>query len=70
MTAAAAGWLHIVELLLVHGANIEARDLRGATALMHAASAGHPSITAALLDLGADVGAASVVSNCAACIEL
>lgn len=42
------------QTLLHHGAAVDSRDIRGATALMHAAANGHIEILAVLLGAGAD----------------
>lgn len=42
------------QALLHHGASVDSRDIRGATALMHAAANGHIEILAVLLGAGAD----------------
>ncbi|MEP7183033.1 MAG: ankyrin repeat domain-containing protein [Betaproteobacteria bacterium] len=47
-----------VRVLLAAGADRDARDADGATALMRAAHAGHADVVRALLDAGADVNAA------------
>lgn len=44
----------IINLLLSEGADIEAEDSRGATALFYAAEAGRPSVVELLLEKGAD----------------
>ncbi|CAG0996156.1 protein phosphatase 1 regulatory subunit 27 [Burkholderiales bacterium] len=55
--AAAGGDLARVRELLASGANADARDAGGATALMHAAHAGRLDVVRALLDAGADANA-------------
>ncbi|HTO81056.1 MAG TPA: ankyrin repeat domain-containing protein, partial [Methylomirabilota bacterium] len=44
----------VLDLLLAHGAPLDAADNRGRTALMIAAERGHPEVIAALLAAGAD----------------
>ena len=44
----------IIEYLLANGANINAVDHKGCTALMRAAYIGYPSLVNLLLDNGAD----------------
>ncbi len=51
------GYKKIVELLLNHGANIEAKKDNGDTALSFAAGHGDPEIIQMLLDRGADINA-------------
>ena len=46
-----------MKVLLEHGANIEAKDHEGSTALMKAAERGHTSIVQVLLEYGANVDA-------------
>lgn len=53
-TAAAAGDVAAVERLLAIGLSIDARDGRGATALLHALGTGHRDVVDFLLDHGAD----------------
>jgi ankyrin repeat protein len=47
-------------LLIDHGADVNARDLHGRTALMHAAERGEPTFARLLLDAGADALAADI----------
>ncbi len=54
MEAASLGNLHIVEMLLSHGANPDLRSKSGRTALMLAVSEGNRDVAAALLSAGAD----------------
>jgi ankyrin repeat protein len=55
MTAARAGQLEAVQVLVAHGANVNAREnFRGQTALMWAAAERHPLVVKFLLDHGAD----------------
>lgn len=55
MIAAASGFDDIVELLVIHGANINAVQKTGSTALILAADLGHICCVAVLLGLGAHV---------------
>jgi uncharacterized protein len=55
--AAAAGDLPRVRALLAEGADLEARNTDGATALMLAARAGRLDVVRALIEAGADVNA-------------
>lgn len=57
--AAASGYVDRVRALLDGGAEIEAREKRGATALITAAEHGHSQIIQLLLDKGANVNATS-----------
>lgn len=57
MQAAAEGDVARVRSLLAAGADANARDEEGATALMRAAHAGHLDAVRALVDAGADVDA-------------
>ena len=54
-TAARVGNLEIVELLVLHGANLGLVDSSGRTSLHCAAAAGHSAILKLLLDFGGDV---------------
>jgi uncharacterized protein len=54
MEAASLGNLHIVEMLLSHGANPDLRSKSGRTALMLAVSEGNREVAAGLLSSGAD----------------
>lgn len=49
-----SGHRDTAQTLLHHGASVDSRDIRGATALMHAAANGHVDILAVLLGAGAD----------------
>lgn len=55
--AAVNGHKSMVELLLDHGATVDARDLHGYTPLYVAASKGFQAVAEVLLDRGADVNA-------------
>jgi uncharacterized protein len=55
MIAAGAGKRNCVDLLLKAGAEIEATDTQGCTALFHAAEHGHANAIDALLNAGANV---------------
>ena len=60
MLAAGTGMADSARLLLERGADLEAREQkRGQTALMWAAADGHSRTVETLIDLGADVNAAS-----------
>ena len=59
--AAREGHLNIVTLLLASGANVNAADRTGGTALMAASGAGHTEIVKALLAAGADANAQLVM---------
>ena len=52
--AARRGHVPIAAVLIEHGADIEARDIDGATPLRRAVNCGHPDIVALLLAHGAD----------------
>lgn len=58
--AATYGRLGAVQLLIAHGADLDAPDRDGRTALMRAAVYGHVDVVLALLDAGADVGVQQV----------
>jgi ankyrin repeat protein len=61
MTAARAGRVQAVKLLIAHRANVNAKEqLRGQTALMWAAAQQHPDIVQTLLEVGADFNARSI----------
>lgn len=53
MEAADCGYVHLVEMLLTYGANVNLRDFHGSTAL-HMACPGRPRIFQLLIDHGAD----------------
>lgn len=53
--ASSLGYADFVYLLLSKGSNIEHRDRKGFTSLLHAASAGHFKIVKMLLRAGADI---------------
>jgi ankyrin repeat protein len=53
--SAKAGHTEVVEILLEHGANVDAKDDLGLTAMFYAAERGHTNIVKMLLDLGAKV---------------
>ena len=55
MMACQEGHLHIVKLLIEHGANVNTLDFDGDTALAHAARNGENKIVKCLIDAGADV---------------
>jgi ankyrin repeat protein len=55
ITAAAAGFTEMVQLLLDAGAQVNSADAQGVTALMHAVRYGHPQTVKLLLDRGANV---------------
>ncbi len=54
MTAARTGKLGPVKALLARGAEVDAKERRGQTALMWASAEGHSEVVAALLQAGAD----------------
>ena len=56
MTAASLGYSEIVRLLLANGADVNARDAGGGTALIWACNDGHIDCTRLLLAAGADPG--------------
>jgi ankyrin repeat protein len=55
--AALKGFPEIVEMLIAHGAKVDAVNAEGATALHDAALAGTTSVIATLLDKGANINA-------------
>ena len=55
MIASSSGHNASVELLLTHGADINAKDKYGRTALMYASKHGHTAIVELLLNHGADI---------------
>jgi ankyrin repeat protein len=57
MRACRRGFVEIAEALIAHGADLEAKDQYGATALIIAASEYHIRILEALLNAGADINA-------------
>ncbi|MCA1614837.1 MAG: ankyrin repeat domain-containing protein [Acidobacteria bacterium] len=57
MVAASRGDLPRVEALLRDGAEVNARDAFGQTALIYAAGAGHQTVAEELIDGGADIDA-------------
>ena len=57
MEAASSGNLPIIAALIAGGADLEARDYRGETAMFYAAGLGHPQAIRALVDAGAAVDA-------------
>jgi ankyrin repeat protein len=57
--AAALGDVRAVERLVALGLPLDARDAKGATALIRAAGRGHPAVVAWLLEAGADPGLAA-----------
>ena len=56
-TAAREGEVDVVKVLLAAGADVEAKDEDGRTALHRAARAGHGDIVKVLIEGGADVEA-------------
>ncbi|HEV3214863.1 MAG TPA: ankyrin repeat domain-containing protein [Vicinamibacterales bacterium] len=61
MTAARTGSVESVRALLVHGADVNAKEpARGQTALMWAASERHPDVVRALIEAGGNVRARSM----------
>ena len=52
--AAQGGHLDALKLLRRHGANLDAKDWTGSTALMGAARYGHAAVAAQLVEAGAD----------------
>jgi len=54
MFASLSGQVATVKLFLEHGAEVNAHDEQGRTALFYAAGRGFPTITLMLLDKGAD----------------
>jgi ankyrin repeat protein len=64
MLAARTGSVKVAELLVSHGANVNAREtFRGQTALMWAASERHPDMTEFLVAKGAEVNARANVND-------
>jgi ankyrin repeat protein len=64
MTAARTGSVEAVKALLVHGANVNAKNtLHGQTALMWAVANQHADIVQTLIETGADIHARSNVSR-------
>ena len=60
MMAARTGHVEAVNVLLSHGADVNAREhVLGETALMWAAAENHPEVVKALLEHGADVNVRS-----------
>ena len=57
LIAAALGHVEMVELLMAHGADVNARSATGWTALIAACNAGNTEIARMLLDAGADPAA-------------
>ncbi len=49
--------MQIIELLLAHGANLEAKTNRGVTALMKSAMDGHEDLVNFFLKAGAEINA-------------
>ncbi|KAA0166638.1 hypothetical protein FNF27_07469 [Cafeteria roenbergensis] len=68
MVAAQDGHESTVGLLLDRGADVEAREEDGWTAVMVAASNGHESTVELLLDRGADVTATNADGETALCV--
>jgi len=54
-----------VELLLKKGANVNAKDKYGGTALMYAAVKGHKEVVELLIENGADVNAKNIMGKTA-----
>ena len=64
MTAARTGFMEAANMLLDHGANVNARDpRRGQSALMWAISYGYPDIARLLIERGADINARTIRLN-------
>jgi len=64
MLAARAGSVEVADLLVRHGANVNARETwRGQTALMWAAAAGSPELTRFLIGHKADVNAHALAND-------
>lgn len=57
------GYADVVELLLVAGASVNAKDRKGLTPLHLATSYGHADVIKVLLDAGADVNAKDKKGN-------
>ena len=69
-TAARVGNLEIVELLVLHGANLGLVDSSGRTSLHCAAAAGHSAILKLLLDFGGDVFVEQMNDGGMSCLHL
>ena len=69
-TAARCGSLAIVELLVLHGANLGLVDSSGRTALHSAAAAGHSAVLALLLDASGDVFIEQMNDSGMTCLHL
>jgi len=65
LAAARSGSRDAVKALAVRGADLEARDERGASALHLAAAYGHTDVVEALLAAGADANAVGPIGNTA-----
>ena len=61
IVASLGGYTRTVELLLQAGASVTAHDCHGATAICHAASAGHCAVAELLLASGADARSGSLM---------
>jgi uncharacterized protein len=61
VAAAGSGTLEAFQLLLAHGADINARDFSGHTVLMAAAASGFPAMVREILKFHPDVNAAAVL---------
>jgi len=64
MLAAMHGKQELVELLLAHGAEVNAKNHQGCTALVWAVEYEHSEVVQALLEAGADVTATNALGRC------